>query len=263
MKAFTQSHGGSRERWLVSYADFVTLLFAFFVVLYAHSTTNQRQAHLIAVSFRAAIGDPGVQEELLRLSDTGGAPPPASAAAPGPLQIAAPMETVAQSSNGVELLPSMVRLNKSLEKEIKEGRLEIRLERRGLIISLLESSFFPSGDNTILPNAKSTLEKIAGNLKSLPNTIRLEGHTDAIPIHNARFRSNWELSAARSIALMEMFTDDLALPHDRMSIAGFADTAPVASNETPEGRARNRRVDIVVLTVEGALGEPAHYPDKH
>ncbi|MGD0001061.1 MAG: OmpA family protein, partial [Bryobacteraceae bacterium] len=164
---------------------------------------------------------------------------------------------------GVELLPSMVRLNKSLEKEIKEGRLEIRLERRGLIISLLESSFFPSGDNTILPNAKSTLEKIAGNLKSLPNTIRLEGHTDAIPIHNARFRSNWELSAARSIALMEMFTDDLALPHDRMSIAGFADTAPVASNETPEGRARNRRVDIVVLTVEGALGEPAHYPDKH
>ncbi|MGC9998733.1 MAG: flagellar motor protein MotB, partial [Bryobacteraceae bacterium] len=112
MKAFTQSHGGSRERWLVSYADFVTLLFAFFVVLYAHSTTNQRQAHLIAVSFRAAIGDPGVQEELLRLSDTGGAPPPASAAAPGPLQIAAPMETVARSSNGVELLPSMVRLNK-------------------------------------------------------------------------------------------------------------------------------------------------------
>jgi chemotaxis protein MotB len=113
-----------------------------------------------------------------------------------------------------------------------------------------------------LPNAKSTLEKIAGNLKTLPNTIRLEGHTDAIPIHNARFRSNWELSAARSIALMEMFTDALALPHDRMSIAGFADTAPVASNETVEGRARNRRVDIVVLTVEGALGEPAHYPEK-
>jgi chemotaxis protein MotB len=262
MKAFTQSHGGSRDRWLVSYADFVTLLFAFFVVLYAHSTTNQRQAHLIAVSFRAAIVDPGVQEELLRLNGSGGAPPPTTTATPGPLEIAAPKEAVARSSNGVELLPSMVQLNKSLEKEIKEGRLEIRLERRGLIISLMESSFFPSGDDTILPNAKSTLEKIAGNLKTLPNTIRLEGHTDAIPIHNARFRSNWELSAARSIALMEMFTDALALPHDRMSIAGFADTAPVASNETVEGRARNRRVDIVVLTVEGALGEPAHYPEK-
>ncbi|MGD0578814.1 MAG: flagellar motor protein MotB [Bryobacteraceae bacterium] len=263
MKVPTPSHGGSRERWLVSYADFVTLLFAFFVVLYAHSTTDQKQAHLIAASFRAAIGDRHVQEELLRLIGTGGALPPAPAAAQGPLKTAAPKETTAQGPNGVELLPSMVQLNKSLEKEIKEGRLEIRLERRGMIISLLESSFFPSGDKTILPNAKSTLERIAGNLKPLPNPIRLEGHTDAVPIHNTRFRSNWELSAARSIALMEMFTDDFALPRDRMSIAGFADTAPVASNETPEGRARNRRVDIVVLTVEGALGEPAHFPVKH
>lgn len=263
MKAPTQSHGGSRERWLVSYADFVTLLFAFFVVLYAHSTTDQKQAHLIAASFRAAIGDRHVQEELLRLIGPGGALPPPPAAAQGPLKIAAPKETTAQGPNGVELLPSMVQLNKSLEKEIKEGRLEIRLERRGMIISLLESSFFPSGDKTILPNAKSTLERIVSNLKPLPNPIRLEGHTDAVPIHNTRFRSNWELSAARSIALMEMFTDDFALPRDRMSIAGFADTAPVASNETPEGRARNRRVDIVVLTVEGALGEPAHFPVKH
>ncbi len=263
MKAFTQPHGGSRERWLVSYADFVTLLFAFFVVLYAHSTANQKEVHLIAASFRAAIGDRRVQEELLNLISASGALPSAPDSAPGPLQVAAPKQSSTQGSNGVELLPSMVQLNKSLEKEIKEGRLEIRLERRGMIISLLESSFFPSGDNTILPNAKPMLEKIAGNLAPLPNPIRLEGHTDAIPIHNARFRSNWELSAARSIALMDMFTAEFRLPQERMSIAGFADTAPVASNDTPEGRARNRRVDIVVLTVEGALGEPAHYPDNH
>ena len=191
-----------------------------------------------------------------------GARPPALTATPGPLAVVTPEQALGQGSNGNELLPSMVQLNKSLEQEIKEGRLEIRLERRGMVISLLESSFFPSGDNTILPIARSTLGKIAGNLKSLPNAIRLEGHTDAIPIHNARFRSNWELSAARGIALMEMFTGDFGLPNQRMSIAGFADTAPVASNETPEGRARNRRVDIVVLTVEGALGEPKHYSDK-
>lgn len=263
MKASTRSHGGSSERWLVSYADFVTLLFAFFVVLYAHSTANQKEVRLIAASFRAAIGDRRVQEELLNLIGPGGVLPPASSSTQGPLQIAASRDTTAPGLNGVELLPSVVQLNKSLEKEIKEGRLEIRLERRGLIISLLESSFFPSGDNTILPNARSTLERIAGNLKRLPNSIRLEGHTDAIPIHNARFSSNWELSAARSIALMQMFTEDFALPHERMSIAGFADTSPVASNETMEGRARNRRVDIVVLTVEGALGEPAQYPVQH
>jgi chemotaxis protein MotB len=261
MKPFVRPPNANRDRWLVSYADFVTLLFAFFVVLYAHSTANQREVHLIAASFRAAIGDRRVQEELLNLIGPGGAPPPALTSAPGPLTMAPPKEITGQGSNGIELLPSMVQLNKSLEKEIREGRLEIRLERRGMIITLLESSFFPSGDNTILPNAKSTLERIAGTLKSLPNAIRLEGHTDAIPIHNARFRSNWELSAARGIALMEMFTGSFGLPSQRMSIAGFADTAPVASNETPEGRARNRRVDIVVLTVEGALGEPKHYPD--
>ena len=263
MQAPAQSHGGSRDRWLVSYADFVTLLFAFFVVLYAHSTTDQKRAQLIAASFRAAIGDRHVQEELLRLVGSGGALAPARAEAQGPLKIAAPKETSAQGPNGVELLPSIVQLNKSLEREIKEGRLEIRLERRGMIISLRESSFFPSGDKTILPNARSTLERIAANLKPLPNAIRLEGHTDAFPIHNSRFRSNWELSAARSIALMEMFTDDFDLPRERMSIAGFADTAPVAPNDTPEGRAHNRRVDIVVLTVEGALGEPAQSPASH
>jgi chemotaxis protein MotB len=133
------------------------------------------------------------------------------------------------------------------------------MERRGLVISLRESSFFPSGDKTVLPAARHALGLIAESLRPLPNSIRLEGHTDAVPIHNTRFRSNWELSAARSIALMELFTEDLALPRERLSIAGFADTAPVASNETPEGRARNRRVDIVVLTVEGSAGEPASH----
>src|SRR5208283_482015 len=250
----------SHDRWLVSYADFVTLLFAFFVVLYANSTTNQRQVQRIAASFRAALGDRHAQETLLKLFGAGVTPPPMSASVADPLTPRDSPETTARNANGVDLLPSMVQLNKSLEKEIKEGRLEIRLERRGMIISLRESSFFPSGDNTILPNARPTLERIASNLAPLPNPIRLEGHTDAVPIHNARFRSNWELSAARSIALMEMFTGDFALPRERMSIAGFADTAPVASNETPEGRAKNRRVDIVVLTVEGALGEPTQSP---
>ena len=261
MKPFQPpARDAGHERWLVSYADFVTLLFAFFVVLYANSTTNQKQVQRIAASFRAALGDRHAQETLLKLLGAGATPSPISSSVADPLTPRGLPETAARNATGVDLLPSMVQLNKSLEKEIKEGRLEIRLERRGMIISLRESSFFPSGDNTILPNARPTLERIASNLAPLPNPIRLEGHTDAVPIHNARFRSNWEFSAARSIALMEMFTSDFALPRERMSIAGFADTAPVASNETPEGRAKNRRVDIVVLTVEGALGEPAQSP---
>jgi len=246
----------SAERWLVSYADFVTLLFAFFVVLYANSKTNTQQVQRIAESFRAAVGNEQLTRALARLIGQPVVPPESrvhdravvpssSAAGPGPA--------------GAALLPAMDRLQKDLSQEIKDGRLEVRMERRGLVISLRESSFFPSGDKTVLPAARNTLGVIAESLRPLPNSIRLEGHTDAVPIHNARFRSNWELSAARSIALMEMFTEDLGMPRERLSIAGFADTAPVATNETAEGRARNRRVDIVVLTVEGAVGEPAAY----
>jgi chemotaxis protein MotB len=254
-----QPRHASAERWLVSYADFVTLLFAFFVVLYANSKTDTQQVQRIAQSFRDAVGSEKLTRALAKLIGQAAAVPPESRVQD---QVAASISSKAGDGPGAAsaaLLPSMGRLKKDLSKEIQDGRLEVRMERRGLVISLRESSFFPSGDKTVLPAARRILSLIAESLQPLPNAIRLEGHTDAVPIHNARFRSNWELSAARSIALMELFTEDLNLPRDRLSIAGFADTAPVATNETPEGRARNRRVDIVVLTVEGAAGEPAAY----
>ena len=252
-------HSASSERWLVSYADFVTLLFAFFVVLYANSKTDMRQAQQIAQSFRDAVGDERLSKALAKLiGPKDPLPLESSIRERLPPSISAVAGTGA-SPEGPGLLPSMDRLKKDLSKEIEDGRLEIRMERRGMVISLRESSFFPSGDKTVLPAARHTLGLIAESLRTLPNAIRLEGHTDAVPIHNARFRSNWELSAARSISLMELFTDGLSMPRDRLSIAGFADTAPVATNDTPEGRARNRRVDIVVLTAEGAAGEPAPY----
>ena len=254
-----QPHHGGTERWLVSYADFVTLLFAFFVVLYANSNTDTRRARQLAQSFRDAVGDDGLRHALARLiGQTPSLPPQSKIKDPFML----PISTAALDGPGpasAALLPSMDRLKKDLSKELQDGRLEIRMERRGLVISLRESSFFPSGDKIVLPAARHTLGLIVESLRPLPNSIRLEGHTDGVPIHNAKFQSNWELSAARSIALMQLFTEDLALPRGRLSIAGFADTAPVATNETPEGRARNRRVDIVILTVEGAAGEPVRY----
>lgn len=253
-----QYHGGS-ERWLVSYADFVTLLFAFFVVLYANSNTDTRKAQQLAQSFREAVGNESLREALAKLIGKTPALPPQSNIKDPLTQPISTAELAGPGPASVALLPSLDRLKKDLAKELRDGRLEVRLERRGLVISLHEASFFPSGENTFLPAARHTLGLIVESLRPLPNSIRLEGHTDGVPIHNARFQSNWELSAARSIALMQLFTEDLALSRERLSIAGFADTAPVASNETPEGRARNRRVDIVVLTIEGAAGEPVPY----
>lgn len=114
-------------------------------------------------------------------------------------------------------------------------------------MSLKQAAFFPSGTDAVEPDTLFTIEKVAGALKAVENPVRIEGHTDSIPIHTARFRSNWDLSAARSISIMEVLSSRFKISQQRMSIAGYADTVPVADNDTPEGRARNRRVDLVIL----------------
>jgi chemotaxis protein MotB len=107
------------------------------------------------------------------------------------------------------------------------------------------------------PATFASIAKIAGVINKLPNSVRLEGHTDAQPIHTSRFRSNWELSAARGIAVMEVLSGRFAVPVERLAIAGYADTVPVDSNGTEEGRMHNRRVDIVILGREALTKEPA------
>ena len=124
------------------------------------------------------------------------------------------------------------------------------------MISLRESAFFASGDDGVAPASVGILAKIANETRGMANPIRLEGHTDSIPIHNSRFRSNWELSAARAIAMMELLRERFQLPPERMSIAGYAENAPTDSNETAEGRAHNRRVDWWCLSAEGEKSEP-------
>jgi chemotaxis protein MotB len=146
-----------------------------------------------------------------------------------------------------ELLPSLRYLNSQLKDEIASGKIEMRLEQRGLVVSLREAAFFPSGDDAVEPAGMPSLQKVAGVLQGLSNPVRLEGHTDSVPIHTTRFRSNWDLSAARSIAMLGVLSGKFSIPSERFSVTGYADTAPVASNDTAEGRARNRRVDIVIL----------------
>jgi len=169
-----------------------------------------------------------------------------------------------------ELIPSLRLLSEELKTEIAAGRIEIVMEPRGLVVSFKQAALFPSGQDTIAPEALPSLDKVAAAIVKIPNPVRLEGHTDSRPINTKRFRSNWDLSAARSIALLELLTFQFRVPAGHISVAGYADTAPIASNETEEGRARNRRVDIVILNEQGVLGEPSkpevaapdHPPDK-
>ncbi|MCK7505992.1 MAG: hypothetical protein MZV70_19255 [Desulfobacterales bacterium] len=170
----------NHERWLVSYADFITLLFAFFVMLYAHSNTNKAMAQQISESFREAMAQGWLTQTLTKLLS-------ADATSPHLRQSSAPAAERPQSGVTIELLPSLRQLNEQLKKEIDAGRLEVRPERRGLVISLKEAAFFPPGNDTVQAAALPTLATIAAELNRTPNPIRLEGHTDSVPISTDRF----------------------------------------------------------------------------
>jgi chemotaxis protein MotB len=249
----------NHERWLVSYADFITLLFAFFVVMFASSQTDKSKAKQIseavveALAHGTSVGVPPAVAKILggTVDDKGQGN--AQMKGPGGAQRAA---KEAPPEDIMELGPSMKVLSRELESEIKSGKVEINLEPRGLVVSLKQTAFFPSGGDVIDPETYPIMGKLASALKGVSNPLRIEGHTDSVPIHSPRFRSNWELSAARSIAMMELLSKRFGIAENRLAIVGFADTSPEASNDTAEGRAKNRRVDIVILN-QYAVNKPA------
>lgn len=249
----------NHERWLISYADFITLLFAFFVVMFASSQTDKAKAQQVAESVKDALQNGGVKavvHEILggTVDNTG----KGSAMMKGPggsQKMTAPRDDIPPDKVSVtELMPSMTFLTKALAQEIKDNKVEVHLESRGLVVSLRQAAFFPSGGDEVASGTSGSMAKIAGVISRLPNQVVLEGHTDSIPIHNEHFRSNMELSAARGVAMLELLSDKYGLPRTRFHIAGYADTSPVDSNDTPQGRAHNRRVDLVILGQAVVIG---------
>jgi chemotaxis protein MotB len=242
----------NHERWLVSYADFITLLFAFFVVMFATSQTDKAKAQQVSDSVKEALEKGGVAaavHEILGGTVDERGKGNAQMKGPGGSQ---PKDAV-NPDVVAELLPSMTYLTKALNQEIKDGKVELHLEPRGLVVSLRQATFFPSGEDKVDPATFDSIDKIASIVRNLPNPVRLEGHTDSIPIHTDRFRSNWELSAARSIAMLELLSSHYEIPRQRMAIAGYADTVPKDSNDNEAGRAHNRRVDVVILNQQVAI----------
>ncbi len=247
----------NHERWLISYADFITLLFAFFVVMFASSQADRGRAQQVSDSVKKALEGQRLSAMLSAVLggsavDTGKGN--AMMRGPGGAQRAVE-ET--RELRAAELIPSMKVLSDELKSEIDAGKIQIKLEPRGLVVSFTQAVIFPSGEDEVSQAAYPELEKVAGAIAKLPNPVRIEGHTDSIPIKTARFRSNWELSAARSIAIMDLLATKFGIPRTKMSIAGYADTAPVSTNDTDAGRAKNRRADIIILSEQGLLAEPS------
>jgi len=257
----------NHERWLVSYADFITLLFAFFVVMYSTSQADKGKAQQVSESVRKALEEGYVAAKVAAiLGGTTGDTGQGNAMKKGPggalTAKGSPMRHDGDPPGAVvaELLPSLDHLSHELDAEIRAGKLQIALQPRGLVISLSQAAFFPSGEDTIEPSTYGTIDKIVAAIGPLPNPVRLEGHTDTVPIHNSRFRSNWELSTARGIAMLELLTRRFAVPAGRLAVAGYGEHVPVGPNNSEEGRARNRRVDIVILNQRGLLREPPGPP---
>ncbi len=246
----------NHERWLISYADFITLLFAFFVVMFASSQADKGRAQQMSESVKKALEGEGMKQAIAVLlggtkDDVGKGN--AMMRGPGGQN---KMAEEKKEMKAAELVPSLKVLSEELKKEIEAGNIQVSMQVRGLVVSFNQAALFPSGEDLVSAQAHPALEKVAAAISKLPNPVRLEGHTDSVPISTARFHSNWELSAARSIAIMELLSTKFGVPKDRMSIAGYADTAPVAPNETEQGRAKNRRVDIVILSEQGLVAEP-------
>jgi chemotaxis protein MotB len=246
-------HAENHERWLVSYADFITLMFAFFVVMFASAEADKAQAKSVSEAVTRALQEDSVKQKLSHI--LGGTPDKDSQ---GNAQVYG-LRSARKSKNTpeklAELAPSLEMLSRELQDDIKAGRVRLNLEPRGLIISLTQAAFFPSGGDQVAPESYPSVEKVARVIKMLPNPVRLEGHTDSVPISNTRFHSNWELSAARSIAMLQLLNHRFGIPAERMAVVGYAETVAVDSNATENGRARNRRVDITILNQAAALNE--------
>ena len=233
-----QAHA-NHERWVISYADFITLLFAFFVVMFATANADKGKARAVAEAVKAALSQSKESKvvEMVKEATEG--------------------DKTAAGKTDVkkELAPVEKALSQQLHPEIAKGQIELKMESRGLVISFKQAALFDSGADVVKLSAYDSIAKVAKAILGLPNQVRLEGHTDNQPIHNDRFNNNWELSSARSIAMLQLITTKFNVPVQRLAVAGYADVEPVASNNTDDGRARNRRVDVVILSSQAATRE--------
>jgi chemotaxis protein MotB len=204
----------SRDRWLISYADFMTLLCAFFTALYATTRAGA----------------------------------PAAATPPVPLPLPTPVAApAAEPPAAAQAVALRLRLEQDLAPELAAGYLQLVEDPRGLVIEIPEAGAFEVGLADLSAEATAMLQRIAGVVVTLPNGLRVEGHTDDRPIRTARYGSNWELSTARATRVVEFLITTGGVAPARLSAAGYSEFHPRGDNATPAGRTRNRRVDIVLL----------------
>lgn len=212
------------DRWLVSYADLVTLLLAFFTTLYAAS--NLDAAKMAPLS--ASLQDAFAIESPAAPSD--GRP--------------TPVEVVKRSHTLDDI---KLTLEKQLAEAVQAHDADVSVDPRGLVVSMPDDAAFPVGSTDVSPAALGMIGQIAETVRTVPNPIRIEGHTDDVPIRTSRYGSNWELSTARASAVVAYLIEHVGVDPTRLSAAGYGEFHPRVANDSPQSRARNRRIDIIIL----------------
>ena len=238
------------ERWLVSYADFITLLFAFFVVMYAISSINEGKYRVLSDSLIHAFKEAPSTEKLIVMGERR---PEVMDGSGKPIGQQAVRTPAATEQPVTERMKSIARDVKTAMAALeKQGQVRVTQSPRGITVEISASTLFASGDATLQPQSAQALAAVAKVLAEIDNPIQIEGHTDNVPISIPAFPSNWELSSARAGSVVRLLVEQ-GVPPARLVAIGYADNKPLDTNATAEGRSRNRRVNVLILNkVEGA-----------
>ncbi|MGE3977333.1 MAG: flagellar motor protein MotB [Nitrospira sp.] len=227
----------NHERWLVSYADFITLLFAFFVVMYSISSVNIGKYRTVSESIKAALNPLANQSGANQVISVGEA------------------KLALQGRNPTDAKEVTIRRIRQLAQVIKDKQLKdmvafvtiVQTINGDIVITIPDRLLFNSGEATVRTEALPFLEGLGGVILEMNRHTRVEGHTDDVPIRTAQFPSNWELSAARAVIVVRVLSELYGVPADHLAAVGHADTRPVTPNADAEQRAKNRRVEVVIL----------------
>lgn len=239
----------NHERWLVSYADFITLLFAFFVVMYAISTLNEGKYRVLSDALVTAFR----HDRVVTPQTTGMAPMNRTTAAPLPPPLRPKVVDPLRHDQERRLLDLASKIKDALAPLVKSGEVRLTQLPKGIAVEINASVLFAPGQAALQADSIDALQAVAHVLTGTTDPVQVEGHTDNVPIANAQFPSNWELASARASSVVRLFVAAGVNPA-RLTASGYADNRPVESNDTPEGRARNRRVTLLIIAAPAGEG---------
>ena len=243
---------GHTDRWLVSYADFITLMFAFFVVMYSISTVSEAKYKMVSDSIKFALSSPVTSALPININNQ--QPGAITAVAPPPLYLNRVLVDKHTAQLGVQqrkieehMKKLAVELSSVMDSMIKQNAVRINLTKRGVVVDISASTLFSTGEATVQAESLNLLHRVSEVLSKENMPVEVEGHTDDIPISTAKFPSNWELSSVRASSVVRVLIDN-GVPEKNLSVVGLASNQPLLPNTNAENRAKNRRVTITIAS---------------